>query len=1355
MGKRLFMGGDVDPGTIDLTVGTIIGVGSTLRHDDNGNVIPGQVNSAPVGGLRYIIATAENIAALVGVDGNDVLLGSDAGDLIVWEHQLTGLGGPRHILPSGGDAAIDVFDMGAGDDVVNLTYINDGNPSTPDDPYTANAVIDGGTGNDVIFSGAGNDSIFGGGGSSSQEILFGGAGNDVIVGNFNAFNQIGGDSGNDELYGGVRTDAITGGTGDDTAFGGSGNDFVDGEAGNDTLFGGGDNDNLMGGDGNDTVFGETGDDAVDGGGGFLDTLYGGAGNDHITDFDGARLVYGDADNDRIEVSYLASWNEGVPTLFGGSGSDTIAFTGAQNSTINIVIRADETTGVGDGNDIVSMRGSYAGATTSLGGGNDVYEYIAFAGSNGSRSDTVYGGAGADTISTGAGIDVLYGDAGNDVLQGGAGADTMYGGSDIDVISYSTSAAGITMGLTGVAGIGGDAQGDVAWTDIENLIGSEHADSLYGNASANTILGLGGNDTIEGLGGADSLDGGGGVNWLSYANSDLGVNISFFTGTGSGGHADGDVVANFQNLIGSGFDDVLTGGIGSNVIQGGAGVDTIEGREGADSLFGGGNGDFLSYAGSDAGVTVSLLANTASGGHATGDVFTGFRHLIGSDFGDTLTGDAQANSISGGAGVDTIEGGAGGDVMFGGGNGDWLSYAGSTAGVTVDLAAGIGSGGDATGDSFAGFQNLIGSGQADRLTGSAAANTINGGGGNDTVEGGGGADSLIGGAGIDELSYAHAPSSDDDRAGVTVTLGSGTGVGSDAQGDTNTGFENLTGSEFFDTLTGDGGANVISGLGGFDRILGGGGNDTLYGGVGNDTLAGEAGFDTLFGGDGMDWLQLNSDGTVGGGGITVAGWDGEAGSGPINVAVAAGAALYGDTAFGGLDQDTLDLSGVSNASPRTAYFSANANISQLLAGVEIILAGTAADVINLTFNDGVTRSAYAENVTIFGGANADVVFSGSGNDLIVGGRAAGIGGGESGDTLYGGAGNDTIVGDDLDSSLFGGADLLYGGQGDDTIAGGIGGDTLYGGAGIDSLDGGTGDDLIFDSDGASFISGGMGADLIVVNFANPAFVGSGGDQDGEQGGVPIVIYGGNNQTLEEVDGDDRVFVSGTYDEIVAGLGFGNDLYISSTGGGGLLRDLVSGQDGTDVISTWQGDDQIDGGSGNDALWGGAGSDTIYGGPGTDYLYGGAGNGDVLVGGAGVDYYYWSRTDGNDLIDDADPDRLPGTQGENYIVVFPAGDPNESGPTADWLLDGSGVVETDRDLYDNDGDDMVQLVDLDGDGPGTMYELRILQGAGAGSVLTFDQTEISAIALWNNDAATGTPVITVYAWDEDAGRYLYQG
>jgi len=93
-------------------------------------------------------------------------------------------------------------------------------------------------------------------------------------------------------------------------------------------------------------------------------------------------------------------------------------------------------------------------------------------------------------------------------------------------------------------------------------------------------------------------------------------------------------------------------------------------------------------------------------------------------------------LEGGGGADTIDGDAGVDTA---------SFAGSEAGLNVNLATGVASGGDAAGDVLSNIENLTGSDFADNLTGDSAANQISGGGGNDVMSGGDGNNTIDGGA----------------------------------------------------------------------------------------------------------------------------------------------------------------------------------------------------------------------------------------------------------------------------------------------------------------------------------------------------------------------------------------------------------------------------------------------------------------------------------------------------------------------------------------------------------------------------------------------------------------------------------
>ncbi len=133
--------------------------------------------------------------------------------------------------------------------------------------------------------------------------------------------------------------------------------------------------------------------------------------------------------------------------------------------------------------------------------------------------------------------------------------------------------------------------------------------------------------------------------------------------------------------------------------------------------------------------------TAAGNDGGGPILDNIQLTL-SNSNDTLSGGAGADTIYGGAGNDTIEGGAGADILLGGAGIDTLSYAGSTAAVTVNLATRAASGGDAASDNFSDFENLTGSGFADTLTGDANNNIITGGAGNDTIDGGAGTDTVV-------------------------------------------------------------------------------------------------------------------------------------------------------------------------------------------------------------------------------------------------------------------------------------------------------------------------------------------------------------------------------------------------------------------------------------------------------------------------------------------------------------------------------------------------------------------------------------------------------------------------------------
>ena len=641
----------------------------------------------------------------------------------------------------------------------------------------------------------------------------------------------------------------------------------------DTLIGNGSINVLTGGAGDDILEGLSGGD----------TFLGGAGNDTASFAHSTAGVLVDlqnrgiytATNDAVGDSYNSIENfigSNFNDTVYGTSSDNILIGGGGNDTLNGDAGFD-TASYADATGAVTINLA-TNTVTGSGIGTDTLVSI----------ERIIGSSFADTI-TGSGLD--------DLIDGGAGADTIDGAAGSDTVSYASATGGRSVNLaTGV-----NTDNDV-YTSIENILGSAYGDILAGNGGDNIIEGGLGDDTLEGGGNTAAGD------TASYAGASAAVNVSLANpGAQATGGAGTDTLSNFENLLGSNFNDTLTGDAVANVLNGGDGDDTLVGGAGADTLIGGLGTDTVSYATAGAGVTV-IINGAGSAGDATGDVLSSIENLVGSGFDDTLTGDGGTNLIIGGAGSDTlngqggidtvsyagaagaititlasiapqvtggsgtdtlsnfeniigsgfadnltgdgsantIEGGAGADILVGGGGNDTASYAGSSAGVTVSLTSGTGVGGDAAGDTLSAFSNLTGSALNDTLTGNLNANTLDGGAGDDILIGGAGADALIGGTGINTASYAGAASA------VSASLTTGTGTLGDANGDTFSGIQNLTGSDNNDTLTGDANANIL---------VGGLGNDTLSAGNGNDTLDVRLGRDTAAGGNDDDIFWVDS------------------------------------------------------------------------------------------------------------------------------------------------------------------------------------------------------------------------------------------------------------------------------------------------------------------------------------------------------------------------------------------------------------------------------------------------------------------------------------------------------------------
>ncbi len=375
--------------------------------------------------------------------------------------------------------------------------------------------------------------------------------------------------------------------------------------------------------------------------------------------------------------------------------------------------------------------------------------------------------------------------------------TILNAGQLEIIQTAFS-GNIAVGGTGNDGLGSSGDGEHAAGAVLNLYGATltldqvaisggtaiggnagSAGGSYGGWAALGVLNLGtmsgtadndstGGTVTAGTGNSSSFNGQSSLTNLNYSGS-------FINGTG----------AITQVALGTQFSDFASGVLGGESFNGLAGADTITGNDyssilggtGNDSLTGGRGVTASGGLGNDMLVCTFATLNSFSGGEGRDTIdfsqdnfngqiidlstasfgffnstFSGFENVIGSQGDDNIIGSGAANTINGFSGDDTISGGARGDVLNGGaGDGDTLSYEGSDAKVSVNILTGIATGGHAQGDTISLFENITGSGFADRLTGGAVANTLIGGRGNDVLKGGGGDDRLSGSADADRLS----------------------------------------------------------------------------------------------------------------------------------------------------------------------------------------------------------------------------------------------------------------------------------------------------------------------------------------------------------------------------------------------------------------------------------------------------------------------------------------------------------------------------------------------------------------------------------------------------------------------------
>jgi Ca2+-binding RTX toxin-like protein len=431
--------------------------------------------------------------------------------------------------------------IGAGSDtLVNIENLTCGSGHDALTGNTAANRLDGGVGYDTLRGGAGNDSLIGGAG---DDILRGGIGNDILTGGegidtadyadasvgvgvslalvgaqtiagagidtLAEIEALNGSAFNDRLSGNAEANRLYGGAGNDILSGAQGNDYLVGDAGDDILSGGAGNDTLYGSSGIDTAcYADAASAVTVNLATYAGQNTGGAGFDYMFSSDIENLT-GSAFADNLTgniIANLIDGGAGADTMTGGNGNDSYAV----RNLGDLVVETIFSTAVGGVDTALAYYGGYA-LTANVENGRIMF----------SATGALVGNALHNTI---------YSGAGNNVLNGGAGRDTVS-------YLYATSGVNVDLGLTGAQATGGS--GSDTLVNMENLTGSNFADTLLGNDVANVLTGGAGEDSLTGGLGKDSLTGG------------LGADRFYFNATAESGidNLTWDRITDFQTAQG--------------------------------------------------------------------------------------------------------------------------------------------------------------------------------------------------------------------------------------------------------------------------------------------------------------------------------------------------------------------------------------------------------------------------------------------------------------------------------------------------------------------------------------------------------------------------------------------------------------------------------------------------------------------------------------------------------------------------------------------------------------------------------------------------------------------------------------
>ncbi|MCE8556910.1 type I secretion C-terminal target domain-containing protein [Ruegeria pomeroyi] len=1241
---------------------------------------------------------------MIGGAGDDLYYVDNAGDRII-EGQNQG----NDSVVSG----VNSWTLAANLEALSFGYTTQGVTGVGN--ASDNTII-GRSGDDNLSGSGGNDSLSGAGGNDT---LTGGQGNDTLDGGSGADRMVGG-SGDDTYVIDDAADVVveTPGGGTDTiiintsiftladdienlTFANNGQYDANGNAADNVIVGNDYNNVIDGQTGNDTMRGGAGNDTYT-----VDSLgdivieYGSEGTDTVRSFVnhalGANIEYltllgsvathaiGNDLNNRLIGNGLANvltGGRGSNTLTGGAGADRFVLqdfgTGENDTITDFTVGATgdiidvshllETAGYtgsdafGDG--LLRVTGgstySYVEFNSAWGGGGSAaWRTVAYL-QNVSQSDLSTSGRFATVAAANLAPVAVPGQRDIFLEQGSSlrldvGQNMIVDFDDLDLTWSTVGGLPPWMAFSGFAhrlfGLAPRNYGENDVTIRATDASGQFADVSFKVWSVRTDLG---EVLIEGTDLGEVLTGGSTRNLINALGGDDHV-------TGSAG---------FDRLLGGDGHDMLIGLAGNDSLYGGAGRDTLNGGAGGDRLDGGSFGDTADYSTSDAAINVSLLTGYAAGGHATGDSFVSIENFIGSRFSDVLNGSNGANVLEGGRGADTLNGNGGNDTA---------SYLSSSEGVNVSLASGYAMGGDATGDTFSGIENLTGSAFDDQLSGDAADQALTGSFGNDILRGRGGADRHYGGDGSDTASYSDAVDA------VNVSLNTGYTAGTHAAGDTFFSIENLTGSRFDDRLTGDGGTNILEGGAGADTLNGMSGGDiaSYVGSAAAVNVSLLTGFTA--GGDAAGDVFLSIEGLRGSRHDDILN-----GSNGVNVLE------------GGAGADTLNGNGGTDT---LSYVTSTAAVNVSLASG--YAAGGHATGDTFTSMENLTGSRFDDQLS--GDGQGQALTGSFGNDLLRGRGGA--------DRLYGGEGEDTAsysdaatavnvsllsgytAGSDAVGDTFFSIENLQGSIHNDVLNGSNGVNVLEGRRGADTLRGYDADDILIGGAGGDDLQGGAGFDMasyvgsgVAVNVSLLTGYVAGGDAAGDRFTSIEGLIGSRFNDILNGSNADNLFEGGRGGDTMRGNGGLDTVSYAASEGSvnvSLLTGFAGGGSGSHAIGDSfvsienlvgsRFDDILNGNNGNNVLEGGAGGDVLRGYGGIDTVSYAGSEGFVNIslttgyagGGSGSHAIGDSFSGIENVIGSAHDDIISGTSGANDIRGGGGDDAIRGYGGADRFLFGSG-------------------------------------------------------------------------------------